>query len=374
MSTGTGGKTILIVDDAPSNIAHIAEILRQHYRTSFALNGRDALERAMQLLPDLILLDIDLPEMDGYEICSRLKADPVLRDIPVIFLTSRRTVHDEEKGLLLGAVDYISKPISPPIVMARVKTHLALSSARSRLVRENLLLDKEVNQRVEEVQAVQDLAILAMAMISETRDHETGQHVRRTQRYVQLLMNELIRDVRFAHELSDLNVSLIVKSTPLHDVGKIGIPDALLRKPGKLAPDEFEIMKQHTTIGRDALAAVELQIGQHSAFLQHAREIAYLHHERWDGSGYPLGLASQAIPISARVMAVADVYDALVSKRPYKKPVAHKAAVEVIENGAGTHFDPDIVRSFLRIHESFREQLPQQTSPNGIAGHPQTGP
>jgi putative two-component system response regulator len=303
--------------------------------------------------PDLILLDIMMPEMDGFEVMQRLKAMPAHRDIPVIFLTAKSTVEDEMRGLVVGAVDYITKPISPPIVLARVRNHLELKMARDFLRNENAYLEQEVARRTGQVAAIQDVTIRAMASLAETRDTDTGNHIRRTQEYVRLLAEKLQKHPRFAYFLSDDNIMLLYKSAPLHDIGKVGIPDRILLKPGKLTPEEMEIMKTHTTLGRDAIAAAEAELGVAVSFLGFAKEIAYSHQEKWDGSGYPEGLAGDAIPISARLMAVADVYDALISRRVYKPAMSHEKAVTIIAQGRGSHFDPDITDAFLSLAEEF---------------------
>lgn len=348
--------TILIVDDTPQNIAFMAGLLKERYRTRIATNGERALQAAAMLpLPDLILLDIMMPDMDGYEVCRRLKADPALQRIPVIFLTARTDAEAEQMGLDCGAVDYLTKPISPPIALARVRNHLALKAAADQLRDQNLHLEAEVAQRTRQIQKTQDVTIMAMASLAEARDNETGNHIRRTQHYVKLLAQALQTHPRFSDFLSDEVTELLFKSAPLHDIGKVGVPDAILLKPGKLTPDEFEIMKTHTTLGRDAIVKAEQLMDEPSTFLHLAREIAYSHQEKWDGSGYPQGLAGEAIPVSARLMALADVYDALISRRVYKPPFPHEEAVRIVQQGSGTHFDPDIVAAFLDIHEAFHQ-------------------
>jgi putative two-component system response regulator len=286
-------------------------------------------------------------------VCRRLKADAATRHIPVIFLTAKAEVEDEQKGFDVGAVDYITKPISPPIVLARVATQLTLKAAADFLRDKNAYLESEVRKRTQEVQVVQDVTIMAMASLAETRDNETGNHIRRTQNYVRALAKRLQARPRFAAALSDATVEMLYKSAPLHDIGKVGIPDAILLKPGKLTPEDFEVMKSHTTLGRDAIIAAENLIDAPSTFLQLAREIAHYHQEKWDGSGYPEGLKGEAIPLSARLMALADVYDALISRRVYKPPFPREKAVAIIREGRDKHFDPAIVDAFLEIEEEF---------------------
>lgn len=347
--------TILVIDDTPDNLALMQTLLKDLYKVKGANNGERGLKIAASgHPPDLILLDIMMPGIDGYEVCRRLKADAATRDIPVIFLTAKAEVEDEQLGFELGAVDYITKPISPPLVLARVKTHLMLKASADFLRDKNAFLEQEVARRTREVMAIQDVTILALTSLAETRDNETGNHIRRTQNYVRALARKLSNHPRFASFLTLHTIELLYKSAPLHDIGKVGIPDRILLKPGKLTPEEFEVMKTHTTLGRDAIAHAEQQLGVEVSFLTFAKEIAYSHQEKWDGSGYPQGLRGDAIPISARLMAVADVYDALISRRVYKDPMPHEQAVEVIRQTAGRHFDPDVVAAFLELHETFR--------------------
>ena len=347
--------TILVVDDTPDNLTLMSGLLKDTYKVKVANNGERALKiAATEDSPDLILLDIMMPGIDGYEVCRRLKADAKTALIPVIFLTAKAQEEDERMGLELGAVDYITKPISPPLVLARVRTHLSLKAAADFLRDKNAYLESEVQRRTHEVAVVQDVTIMAMASLAETRDNETGNHIRRTQNYVRALAQHLHAQGRFPEYLSAGQITLLYKSAPLHDIGKVGIPDSILLKPGKLTPEEFEIMKSHTTLGRDAIAAAEALIDAPNSFLQCAREIAYGHQEKWDGSGYPQGLKGEAIPVSARLMAVADVYDALISRRVYKEPIPHEKAVEIIRQGSGSHFDPDMVEAFLALESEFR--------------------
>jgi putative two-component system response regulator len=347
---------VLVVDDTPQNLSLMAGLLRDDYRVLVANHGERALALAAgEDPPDLILLDVMMPELDGFEVCRRLKQHPDTRDIPVIFLTARSEVADEQAGFDVGAVDYITKPISPPIVMARVRTQLQLKRARDLLAGHNAWLEAEVQRRMRELQAVQDATIMAMASLAETRDNETGNHIRRTQHYVRALALAVREQPRFAAELGDDRVlEMLYKSAPLHDIGKVGIPDHILLKPARLSEAEFEIMKTHTTLGRDAILAAEKLLDAPDSFLRFAREIAYSHQEKWDGSGYPQALAGEAIPLSARLMAVADVYDALISRRDYKPAFSHEEALQIIRAGRGSHFDPDLVDAFLAIAEEFR--------------------
>jgi putative two-component system response regulator len=328
----------------------MGDLLMNDYKVKIANSGKKALEIVqMGHPPDLILLDIMMPEMDGYEVCSVLKSDEKTKNIPVIFLTAKTNSIDEQKGFEIGAVDYITKPISPVIVMARVKTHLDLHN-------KNVYLEQLVNQRTQEITAIQDVTIHAMASLAETRDNETGNHIRRTQNYVKLLAQHLQFHPKYTHFLNmDGVIDTLFKSAPLHDIGKVGIPDAILLKPGRFEPSEFDIMKSHPELGQNAILQAESELGIDVPFLQYAKEIAYGHHEKWDGSGYPQGLSGEDIPISARLMAVADVYDALISRRVYKEGMPHAQAVDIILDGKGTHFDPHIIDAFLALHETFRD-------------------
>jgi putative two-component system response regulator len=349
--------TILVVDDTPDNLTLMSSLLKDLYKVKVANSGEKALKIAeAEAQPDLILLDIMMPGMDGYEVCETLKANPRTREIPVIFLTAKSEVADEKRGLEMGAVDYITKPISPPIVLARVQTQLQLKASADFLRDKNVFLEAEVQRRTREVQAIQDVTILSMASLAETRDNETGNHIRRTQQYIKLLAEYLLNNgnPRFTDYLSGNTIQILFKSAPLHDIGKVGIPDRILLKPGRFTPEEFEIMKTHTTLGRDSIERAEHELGVDVEFLRLAKEIAYSHQEKWDGSGYPQGLAGDAIPISARLMAVADVYDALVSRRVYKDAMPHDRAVAIIQEGKGSHFDPDMVDAFLVLHEQFK--------------------
>ena len=347
--------TILVIEDTPDDVALIAGLLRTQYRIIIAKQGKSGLALAtVDSAPDLILLDIMMPDMDGYEVCRALKASSATRDIPVIFLTGKTSIDDEQFGFSLGAVDYITKPVSPPLLQARVATHIALKRASDFLRDKNTWLETEIARRDSQMSAIQDVTILTMASMAETRDTETGNHIRRTQNYVKALALRLQPHPRFSLFLSDENIDTLYKSAPLHDIGKVGIPDRILLKPGSLTVDEFEIMKTHTTLGWNAINNAERSLGIQADFLSVAKDIALFHQEKWDGSGYPQGRKGDAIPVAARLMAVADVYDALISRRVYKEPMAHEAAVGIISEGKGLHFDPDMVDAFLAIAEEFR--------------------
>jgi putative two-component system response regulator len=346
--------TVLAVDDTVTNIEVVKGVLSGQYLVQAALNGEVALKIIDKKKPDLILLDIMMPGLDGYEICRRLKASEETKDIPIIFLTAKSHEEDETKGLSLGAVDYITKPISPPILKERVKNHLMLKSIRDQLERQNEILEEKVQERTQQLSNLQDVTMVALGALAESRDPETGNHIRRTQTYVKILAEALAKTPKYNCILQPDIITAMYKSAPLHDIGKVGVRDDILLKPGSLTEEEFEEMKKHTTYGRDAIAAAEGALGRADNFLTFAKEIAYSHQEKWDGSGYPLGLSGEDIPLSARIMALADVYDALISKRVYKPAFSHEKAVEIICEGSGSHFEPLLVDTFLAIKDEFR--------------------
>lgn len=348
--------TILVIDDTADNLSLISGLLKNSYHTKVANNG----EKALKYLesnenPDLILLDIIMPDLSGYDVLALLKANEKTRNIPVVFLTAMSSPEDEKKGLEMGAVDYITKPISPPILLARIKTQLQNKAMADFLRDQNEYLENEVIKRTREISAVQNVTIVTLASLAETRDSDTGNHIHRTQHYVKILAEKLKTHPRFGYFLSDTMIETLFKSAPLHDIGKVGIPDAILLKPGKLSDDEFKIMKTHTTLGKHAIEQAEKELGIVVEFLNIAKDIACYHHEKWDGSGYPSGLRGNEIPICARLMAVADVYDALISKRVYKEGMPHDKAVQIIIEGKGSHFDPDVVDAFLEVNENFQK-------------------
>ena len=347
--------SILVIDDTPGNLSLLNQLLRTHYRVKLANSGERGLELAALSPTDLILLDIMMPEMDGYEVFERLKANPATSRIPVIFLTAKSGTDDEERGLAMGAVDFIHKPIAPSVVLARVRTHLQIRNWQTFLEDKSAWLQKEVEARVSEVSRLQEATIRVMVSLAEFRDECTGNHIRRTQNYVRLLAEYLSRLPRDAEFLRGEQIDRIAKASPLHDIGKIAIPDNILLKPGKHTPEEFEIMKTHSVKGERMLQHSIREMGGDNAMLVFACQIARSHHERWDGSGYPDGLAGEAIPLAARLMAVADVYDALRSRRPYKKAFEHREAVDLIVQGGGSHFDPLLVEAFLALQSQFSE-------------------
>ncbi len=351
--------TVLIVDDAVVNIDVLVSALGEDYDISAAMDGESALEIIKGEVPDLILLDIDMPGIDGYEVCRRLKKSDEYKSIPIIFLTGLASIKYKTKGFELGAMDYVTKPFEINEIKARVKTHLELAVARHELKNHNELLEQRVWERTRELAITQDVTIQSLASLAEIRDDETGHHIKRTQDYVKILAKYLATIPRFSSILTPHYIELLYKTAPLHDIGKVGIPDKVLLKAGKFTDKEFELMKSHTNLGKEALDTAQESCGVIEApdFLMVARDIIYSHHEKWNGTGYPQNLMGEEIPLAGRLMAVADVYDALVSKRIYRPPISHENAVKIIEAGKGVHFDPDIVAAFLVLEKKFKQIL-----------------
>jgi len=358
MNRSTHKSTVLVVDDVPTDLHLISELLRDRYSVRIAISGAQALQMVEQAIPDLVVLDVMMPNLDGCEVCRLLMSDPKTFDVPVIFLGTRSQHEDECLGFEPGATDYLFRPVNPPSLLARVKTQLRLKATTDLLRSQNISLDQEVVARPHELQAVHDATIQALASLAETHDNETGNHQRRTQHYVRALAEQLRHHPRFNASLDEQSIELMATSARLHDIGKVGIPDQILRKPGRLEPAEFEIIKTHAQLGYQALVQAEELLGVQTPFLRIAKEIALCHHEKWDGSGYPNGLAGDAIPVGARIMAVADVYDAIISPRVYKPQMSHETAVVTICEGAGRHFDPDVVAAFMVLEQKF-EQIAQ---------------
>ncbi len=339
---------IFVVDDEPANLNLISRLLSPYYRVRVADSGDRMLELVVnEPRPDLILLDVMMPNMDGYSTLARLKNNTDTKSIPVIFITTMDTEDDEEKGLSNGAVDYINKPIKPAILLARIKTHLLLKQASDYLKDKNVYLETEVTRRMHENQVIQSVSIRALAHLAEARDTETGDHILRTQMYVEVLARKLQENPRFSGKITEEYIELLSKSAPLHDIGKVGIPDNILLKPGKLTPDEWEIMKTHAEIGALAIERSEKDVEQPVQFLSLAKEISHRHHEHWDGNGYPDGLSGDDIPISARIMAIADVFDALISSRVYKQAMSMDETREIMLAKRNNHFDPDMIDAFF---------------------------
>lgn len=348
--------TVLIVDDEPSNLALISEILKSDYRVRVANSGsRGLLLARTKPVPDLILLDVMMPDLSGHDVLKTLKSEPSTQNIPVIFITAMDSQEDQVNGFQLGAVDYITKPIMPAVVLARVQTHIELKSAHDRLFDQNTWLESEVQKRMFENDLIQQVSIRALAHLAETRDPETGNHILRTQHYVHELAIQLKQDPRFNAILDDHYIELLTRSAPLHDIGKVAIPDQILLKPGPLSDNEWIIMKTHAERGAAAIELAEQDVAMKVDFLVLAKEIAHWHHERWDGKGYPDGLSGDAIPLSARIMAVADVFDALTTKRVYKPPMPFGEARDLIVAGRGSQFDPDMIDAFQNSYTTFKQ-------------------
>lgn len=356
---------LLIVDDEPMNIDILNEVLGE-YRRSVALNGEDAIKAALRAKPDLILLDVEMPGLSGFEVCRRLKGIAETREIPVIFITAQNDVDYEKTGFEVGAVDYIGKPFSPPIVRARVETHLSLKQTREALRLQNQSLEALVSSRTAQLQQalgeIKDAVletILRLSRAAEYRDDDTGAHILRMSHYCATIARRL--------GLPELQVERLLHASPMHDVGKIGIRDNVLRKPGPLTPDEWAIMKSHPEIGARILS------GSRSEVVQLAEVIALTHHERWDGTGYPRGLSGAEIPLPGRIAALADVFDALVSRRPYKEPFPLETSLELIREQRGRHFDPKVVDAFFAVLDEILEireryQVGSTEMPSGVFG------
>jgi putative two-component system response regulator len=345
---------VLIVDDTEANVDILVEALGDDYEISVAMDGEAALENIEIEMPDIILLDIMMPGMDGYEVCRRIKENKATAEIPVIFLTAMTDITSKTRGFQLGAIDYITKPFEILEVNARVLTHLSLKLAKYELSKQNEILEEKVVERTKEVCLTQEVTIEAMACLAEYRDPETGGHIKRTKNYMKILAEELKKNSKFKDVLDDGTIELLYKSAPLHDIGKIGIRDDILLKKGKLTDEEFEEMKNHTLLGHCSLVKAASKLGNNS-FLKCAIELARSHLEKWNGTGYPDGLVGEEIPLSGRLMAVADVYDALISKRPYKPAFSHQKAVEIILEGKKQHFDPEIVDAFINVEGEFHK-------------------
>lgn len=347
--------TIMIIDDTIANLEILEKILSpQGYRVLAFTKGEMALQAAWREPPDLILLDITMPEMDGFEVCRRLKDVDVLKDIPVIFISALNDTANKVQAFNQGGMDYVSKPFYVEEVLARIRTHINSRRLQLELKKYNEHLNQLVSEKIEELTAAQMSVLVAISNLAEFRDEDTGKHIERTQIICKLIAQKLLDNAYFSEEISNDFVENIYYSAALHDVGKIGISDNILLKPGKLTPDEFEIMKTHTTIGTQALESVH-KIYPKNEFIKMGIDLVKYHHEKWDGSGYPYGIAGKIIPLSARIMALVDVYDALRSKRSYKKPFSSSESMEIIIEGSGKHFDPEVVEAFIELRNTVDE-------------------
>ncbi len=348
-------QTIMLVDDNQANLNIGKNMLKGLYEV-YALPSAERLFKFLEtVLPDLILLDIDMPGMNGFDVIRILKAQGRYANIPVIFVTAKTEEMDELEGLQLGAVDYVTKPFSAAILLKRIENHLLIERQNAELKKFNDNLVDMVREKMAQIADLQSLIINSLAELVEFRDVSTGGHISRTQKYMELLINCMLEYNIYSEELlSWENMEYAVPSTQLHDLGKIFISDAILNKPGPLTPEEFEIMKTHVVQGAEAIRRLEKQ-GANQLFLKYAEIVAATHHERWDGSGYPAGLKGHDIPLLGRLMAIADVYDALTSHRPYKEPMAPDKAADIIIAGAGSHFEPALVDIFKKVADRFAD-------------------
>jgi len=350
----TKRKTIYLVDDNITNLTMGRNVLAGHYNVATVDSGERMLKMLEKNIPDMILLDVEMPEMNGYDAIKIIKNKKETKDIPIIFLTAKNDSDSELEGLSLGAIDYITKPFSPPLLLKRIETHLLVESQKEELLKYNKNLQSLVEAKTRTVLELQNAILRAMAELVENRDDITGKHLERTQSYLGLLINAISDHPLYADEIRGWNIDLVLLSSQLHDVGKIVVKDDILRKPGKLLEAEFNEIKKHTTFGEKIIDKIKRNATEHE-FLEHARIFAVTHHEKWDGTGYPRGLKGTDIPLQGRLMAIADVYDALVSERPYKGAFTHEKAVEIIMAGKGTHFDPNLADVFFKISDKFNE-------------------
>jgi putative two-component system response regulator len=346
--------SVLVVDDAPENLRLLSAVLKRGGLVPRPVaSGRLAIEAAVADPPDIVLLDITMPEMSGVEVCRWFKQDERLQDIPVIFISGLQSTEDKIEAFRVGGVDYISKPFHEQEVMARIRTHLNLRRLQVEMVEHNLKLEQRVAEQVKAVTTSQSATIFALAKLAETRDDDTGRHIERVQTFSRVLAEQLKEMSLHADRLTGAFIEDLFQTASLHDIGKVGTPDAVLLKPGKLTADEFQEMKKHCVLGADTLAAV-LKRHPDNQFLRMGVDVARSHHEKWDGSGYPDGLSGAAIPLSARIVALADFYDALTSNRCYRPAFSHEDTVRMIREGGGTHFDPDVVTAFESNEDLFR--------------------
>jgi len=347
-------KVIFLVDDDISTLALGKEILESVYTVMTLDSGERMFEVLGKITPDLIVLDIEMPGISGQEALKKLKNNPKSSSIPVIFLTSSTAAEVEVQGFDLGAADYIMKPISPARFKKRIEVCLLIEAQNRELKNHNENLEKIVQERMSEIIGLKNALIETMSKLVEQRDHFTGSHIDRTQHYIRTLIGKLKSDGIYASEMSGIDENLAVLSSQMHDIGKIAITDAILLKPAKLTTDEFEEMKKHTKHGGEIIEKIRSST-VNSNFLEYAMDFALYHHEKWDGTGYPYGLGSEDIPILGRLMAIVDVYDALVSVRPYKEAFSHEDAVEIIRQESGKSFDPMLVKIFEEISNEFEE-------------------
>jgi putative two-component system response regulator len=340
-------RTIFLVDDNITNLTAGKNALAEHYNVLTLNSGERLLKVLEKNIPDLILLDIEMPDMSGYDVIKIIKSKPEIEKIPVVFLTSKNDSESELEGLSLGAVDYIFKPFSTPLLLKRISLHLKLADFNNNL-------QEMVEAKTKSVLELQNALLKAMAELVEYRDKITGGHIERTTSYLGILLRAMIKQGLHKEKTSAWNLDLLLQSAQLHDVGKIAVRDGILQKPGKLTSEEFEDIKKHTVFGKEVIENIKKNTTEQS-FMEYAGIFAETHHEKWDGSGYPKGLKGEEIPLEGRLMAIADVYDALVSERPYKKAFTHEEAVKIIMNDSGKHFDPDLVGLFVSVADEFNK-------------------
>jgi putative two-component system response regulator len=340
-------KTIFLVDDNITNLTVGRNALSGHYNVSTINSGERLLKMLEKSIPDLILLDIEMPEIDGYDTIKVIKSKEETEHIPVIFLTAKNDAEGELEGLSLGAVDYITKPFSPPLLLKRIEMHLELVEYNNRL-------QEMVEEKTKSVVDLQNAILKTIAELVECRDDVTGGHIERTTSYLSILLDSVMTLGLYEKEIASWDLKLVLQSAQLHDVGKIAVKDSILQKPGKLTSDEFNEMKRHAAFGGEVIEKIKKNTSE-QAFLEHAGIFAATHHEKWDGSGYPKGLKGEEIPLQGRLMAIVDVYDALVSDRPYKTACTHEQATEIIVQGKGTHFEPALVDVFVKLSGEFNE-------------------
>jgi len=347
-------KTIFLVDDNLTNLTVGKTALAEHYNVFTLNSGEKLLKMLEKNIPDLILLDVEMPEMSGYDVIKIIKDKEETKHIPVIFLTARDDVEGELEGLSLGAIDYITKPFSPMLLLKRIETHLLIEFQRKELVNYNNNLQEMVEKKTKSVLELQNAILKTVSELVEFRDNITGGHIERTTSYLGVLLDAAQIIGLYEDEIASWDLKLVLQSAQLHDVGKIAVRDSILQKPGRLTNDEFDEMKKHTVFGKEIINKIKRKTSER-AFLEHAEIFAATHHEKWDGSGYPKGLKDKDIPLQGRLMAIADVYDALVSDRPYKKAFPHEEAVNIILAGKGTHFEPTLVDLFLKVSDEFNK-------------------
>lgn len=342
-------KTILMIDDVKFNLKTAQDVLKDEYDLYEAMSAREGFAILEEIIPDLILLDIVMPEMDGYEMIQKLKESRRFRGIPVIFLTAETDPKSEIRGFDLGAVDFIVKPFIAPVMKRRIATQIELSAYQHSL-------EEMVEKKVEENEKLQDMLSVGFAELVESRDGVTGGHIKNTSIYFEAFVKALKDVPKYKDEITDEFIKLSVRSAPLHDIGKIGIDDNVLRKASSLEKTEMEYMKSHSELGGATFYKIR-KIFPENEFLMIAEHMALYHHERWDGNGYPIGLKGDAIPLEARIMSIVDVYDALTSKRPYKEPFSHEKAYAIIVEGSGSQFDPELVEEFVRVEKQIKQCL-----------------